>query len=346
MMVMMDLKDTTRRSGMRRRKGGSLKYTPVAVIFALFVLLLFSCASKKSILAGEDTDEFALLASGGTAYFFIDMAKGKALVDALPIKEVAGKTGEQFLERTTMAVAALYPEGSSRRFLAAAQGNYPGFWGNMSLAFSSAWKKIRSATGKSYWHSAEDGLSIFLQKAIVFVSDADPLIQTPGAFSPPGFRDYRQGAVLAGWTDEPGPPINRFLDSLEIPIEIPAERMFFAVFETAGAEGAATSEALVLDDKTNAAIQDKKYDILIRMETPTAIQARGLLSLFSMVRFFLAGADESGGEEETGILFLMKTIFAQAPVQDGAALNLRIEAMDKNRIALLFNVFFVYSKKI
>jgi hypothetical protein len=321
-------------------RDSSLKCTLSAVIILFSALLLFSCASKKAVSAGEDADEFALLAPGGTAYFFIDMAKGKALTDAFPVKELAGETGGQFLARTTTAVAALYPEGSSRRFLAAAQGTYPGFWGNMSLAFSSAWKKTKSVTGKSYWHSAEDKLSIFLQKAVVFVSDADPLIQTPGVLSPPGFHDYRQGAALAGWMDDAGPHINQFLESMEIPLEIPADRMFFAFFESAGSGD--DVGAAFLDDKT--AVQDKKYDILLRMETPTATQAKALLTLFSMARFFLSDTGESG-DEEAETSFLMKIIFAQAPVQDGPVLSLRIEAMDTGQIALLFKTLLVYSKK-
>ncbi|MDR2096193.1 MAG: hypothetical protein LBP76_11870 [Treponema sp.] len=348
--ILLDRKDSALRPVgrlfARRRPEGrnaSPQYIPCAVILLFSALFLFSCVSKKAASAGEDADEFALLASGGTAYFFIDMVKGKELTDVLPIKELAGKTGEQFLARTATAVAALYPEGASRRFLAAARGAYPGFWGNMSLAFSSAWKKVKSSTGKSYWYSAQDKLSVFLQKTLVFVSDADPLIQAPDALSPPGFRDYRQGAAFAGWVDEPEPHINQFLDSMEIPIKIPADRMFFAVFESAGTEDDA--ETAVSDDKT--AVRDNKYDILLRMETPTETQAKALLTLFSMARYFYSGDFESTSTdaEEDGSLFLVKTIFAQTPAQDGPVLNIRMEAMDKDQISLLFKTFLVYSKK-
>jgi hypothetical protein len=216
--------------------------------------------------------------------------------------------------------AALYPEGHERRFQAAAWGTYPGFRGNLALSAGKDWKRLRSKTGGAYYHAAGEGLSVALTASRAFVSGAgpgnntDPFAEAPGTEMPPDFAGFRRGAALAFWTDEPGPPVNRFFDTLGIPLRIPADRLFVSLFPVQEGEGA-EAEAL--------------YEALLRIETPSVSQARALFTLINMARTYAPA--------------MAAFLFANPPVQDGRNLSLRTAPLRGEEIALLFNVFPVYS---
>jgi hypothetical protein len=225
----------------------------------------------------------------------------------------------RILDKTESAVAAVYPEGAGRRFFAAAKGSYPRFRAGLSFAFSPAWKKVRSETGPRYWRSARDRLSISLGSGRALVSDGDLFTQSPGTESPGGFGELRPGAVLAGWTTSAA-AVNRFIESLAIPIQIPADRLIFGVYAAADDRG------------------ERTYEAVLRMETPSVSQARGLVSIFSMARMFIAGMDLDGFQGS-----IVRALFANLPVREEADLIIHTGLMDEGEIALLFTMFTVYS---
>jgi hypothetical protein len=124
--------------------------------------------------------------------------------------------------------------------------------------------------------------------------------------------------VIAGWIGDAAGPLNRFLGSLGLPLQIPAEQVFFAVYRAGGEEAG--------------------YEARIRLETASAAQARGLAGLLTMAALAIGGA---GPESPLGGI---APFFANPPVQEGAALILHTGVMDQGRIALLFSLFSVYSR--
>jgi hypothetical protein len=299
------------------------------VIFALLavnLLFLFSCATAPKIPDPfPDESGFLPLEPGASVYLLVDVPACRPILDHLEIRGMNLRQSREIFDRTRTAAAAFYPEGHERRFQAAAWGNYPGFRGNLALAAGKGWKKSRSKTGGGYYHSAGEGLSVALTASRAFVSGAgtgnrtDPFAEAPGTAAPEGFAEFRRGAALALWADDPGPPVNRFFETLGIPLRLPADRLFLSVFPVQEGEGA-----------------DVLYEALIRIETPAASQARALFTLINMARAHAPVMEEAGAA-------LAALLFANPPVQDGRNLNLRTAVMAAEEIALLFNIFSIYS---
>jgi hypothetical protein len=302
-----------------------------------FILTLASCASgpRKQDPYESGQDDFAPLAPGGTLYFAVDVPRARPILDLISLGNISGKDASAVLDRTGSAVAAVYGEGEPRRFLAALRGSYPRFRSGFSFAFNSAWKKARSASGDRYWRSASYGLSIFLEADRALVSDGDPISPPPGPVLPEGFAELRRGALLAGWLEDAGGPINQFFAQLEIPIQIPAERALFGVY--ALPPGALSA----LSPEKPGEGEEPVYEAALRIETPSVNQAKAMVSVISLARLFMSGGAFPGAG---GPMALAAALFANPPAQEGPVLIIRTGAMDAQEIALLFNMFSVYSE--
>jgi hypothetical protein len=290
-----------------------------ALIFGL--LFLASCATAPKT-APVDGGDFSALAPGGTAYFSINVPQARPLLDLISLGGFSGRDAGTLLDKTDFAVAAVYPPESGRSFLAAARGNYPSGRIGLSFTFSSAWKKRPSAAGASYWRSDRDGLSVSLNSRRALISDGDPLITPPGVEPPPAFAALGRDALLAGWTDEGAAPLNRFLALLEIPLHIPADRIFFGIYDVPEGE------------------KGEDYEAFLRIETPSVSQARALATIFSLTRVFMAGLTP---EDEEDPLVLAVALFTYAPTQEDAALLIRTGSLKPQGITLLFSMLSLYS---
>jgi hypothetical protein len=247
------------------------------------------------------------------------VGKARPILDLLSLGGFSGRQAADLLDKTDSAAAASYPPGFPRSFLVAARGAYPGFRAALSFALSPSWKRTRSPEGGFYWHSSREGLSVALDKGRAFVSDGDPLVPPPGPEAPEPYRALRRGALLAGWSDYGGIALNQFLASQGILLQFPADRIVFAVYDSpAGGEPG--------------------YQAVLRIETASVSQAKGLAAVFSLARRFLADLPPEAGE---GSLAL--ALFANSPVQDGPALIIRTGPLDAPGIALLFRMLSLYS---
>jgi hypothetical protein len=290
----------------------------------LGAMFLASCATNPKTPPVNEGGDFAALAPGGMAYFFIDVPRSRPLLEFISLGGFSGKDADEFLDKTDSAVVAAYPPESGRSFLVAARGKYPSGRLSLSFAFSSAWKKIPSAAGSSYWRSNRNGLSVFLNSRRALVSDGDPLVPAPGTEAPVVFEALRRDAFLAGWTDDGGASINRFLMLLEIPLQIPAERILFGIFDAPEGESG------------------KDYEAFLRIETPSVSHAKGLLAVFSLTRIFMAGLTPVDEEDP---LTLAAALFAHVPTQEDAALIIRTGSLKPQGIALLFTMLSLYSNE-
>ncbi|MDR2786072.1 MAG: hypothetical protein LBB83_09190 [Treponema sp.] len=302
--------------------------------------LLFSCATKPPVVEPgiEIEGEFAVLDGGGLAYFTIDVPGARPILDLAQFEGRRGGQAAEILDLTNTAVGAVYaPESgedapavsarqepdapSARRYLIAARGKYPAGRAGFAFTFSAEWKKLKSPAGKRYWYSRREELALVLDGRSALVSNADPYPRSAAVEIPGSFARFRDNAVLAGWLHSPSVPLNRFVAQLNIPIQIPADLLIFAVYPAEGEfEG-----------------QEKKhlYTARVRLETQSPSQAKALASMFSMVRLFAAGADLPPA---------IAALLANIPEVDGAALILSTGALEPESIALLFNMFSVYSR--
>jgi hypothetical protein len=249
----------------------------------------------------------------------MNVSEARPILNNISFKGMQGSQLSDFFAMTKSAVAAFYPETAPRHFLAAARGAYPSSRANTSFAFSPSWKKRRSETGESYWYSPKDKLAVSLSPERAFVSDGDPFVPSPGTTAPADFPSFRQGAVLAGWLDNSAGPINQFLEGRGIPIQIPGGQILFGIQKS-----------------------DTQYQATIRIETPSPSQAKALAAILSMARLFMPSSKVTEGESPDPMT-VIGALFANPPMQDGPYLTLRTGLLDEKGIALLFNMFSVYS---
>jgi hypothetical protein len=318
-------------------KHGNIK---IAVHFFLFLglwfLLFISCKTVPRFpdpVLGESG--YIPLEPGAEVYVLADVQRARPILELVQIRGMDEKRFKQTLDRTRSAVAALFPSESGRRFQMTAWGSYPGSGADMAFGTNKNWKKLRSAAGGlPYWHSARDGLSVALNAKQAFVSASlgdtpdEPFASPPGIEAPDGFDEFRRGALIACWLENPGATVNRIFTAMQIPLQLPAERLFVSVFPVAGEADSGGGEAA----------GTHKYEALLRIQVSSAAQARGVASLFA-----LAGAFFSGGAAGGGPAALASIFFANPPVLDGQNLNIKTAVLTEKEIALLFSIFSVYS---
>ena len=312
-----------------------------AIPFILVTVLLASCATAPRVPApvtDDDLPELAILPAGGRLYLWADTVTARPLLDILSFEGFSGRDAAMVLDRTGTAAAVLFPDGYDRRFFLAATGRYPRHRANVSFACSRAWRRQRSSDRRTFWYSRNNGIAVALGPRLALVSNKDPFEDFVREIPPPAFSEFRQGMALAGWISNPSETINDLLEAMGIPIQLPAEDFFFGAIRSPIGPGMEESAA--------------PWELAFRIRTPSELHARSLLIVFSMARAFIlqgAAGETLGGARiytEAGSLSLQEAtmmLFANAPEQDGAFLTLRINSLDPGRMALLFNMFSVYS---
>ena len=329
-----------------KKLDGEWEISRLCMSFFLVFFLFASCATspKPGQVLPEGEPDFSVLPPLASAYLWADVDQAKPLLEALSFEGISGKDASQILDRTGMALLAVFPDTATQRFFLAGWGNYPNLRAGMSMSFSRDWKKVKSETGNRYWHSAAYKLGIALGPTLAFVSDGDPFMPGSGAdISPPGFDEFRRASVLSGWLTSPREAIMDFISGIGLPIEVPAEEFFFG------------AERLPLESAgSNNAAGGRLWELVMRIKTPSPSHARSFLSLFSIARLFIAPSRTSSGSipdaagesaSSMGPADIAAILFANVPVQEGEFLTLHTDPMREERIALLFNMFQLYSNQ-
>jgi hypothetical protein len=310
-------------------------------------LTLSSCASRPAASAAEG--EFSHLAAGGLAYFYADVNRVRPILTGISIRGFDLTQTGRFLDKVDFLSGAVYPQGAPRKLLLHAwkrKGKVPGA---AALFLSAQWKKTASPAGGNYYHSDRYGLSVSTQGSHAFVSDADPLAFDPPVAAPDTLAELRWEALLLGWLDHAGTPINNFISAAGIPVHIPTDRILFGVYPYMESEAdAETANNIDNDDATppRRPVSDPKtplYVLRLRVETENANQARAVAALLAFVRVFTESQEVNA---EAAYLETLRPLLANPPSQDGPDLAIHTDPMDAGEIALLFNRFAVYSQQI
>jgi hypothetical protein len=167
-----------------------------------------------------------------------------------------------------------------------------------------------------------------LGSKLALVSNIDPLEEFPALVTPPGFSEFRKAYALAGWMPDPSESIAKFFDTLGIPLQIPAEKLFFGAVNVNAADQSHTEK--------------DPWQLVFRLETQSAAFARSLISFFSVARLFvLRGTD--AGFFTASPLDAAALLFANLPEQDDDSLVIKTDSIGVDEIALLFQMFSIYS---
>jgi hypothetical protein len=315
---------------MRKHRGNLVIRTTLSIL--LFIFFASSCQTtpKGPDLILGDANSIPLEA-GAFAYIIADVPNAIPILNQSGLLKTNTKQLQQMLDKTRSAVIAMYLPPDEKRYRLVSWGNYPVNRAKMALGFSKDWKKQRSKTsGATYWYSVREGLSVALDQGHAWVLSAtgntplEPFSAGDADFSgtpiPNGFNDLNQGAILSCWLNEPGPFISQKLQEMGLPIEIPAEFIIASVYP----------------------VGENQYEALLRIQVPSATQARALVTVLSLARTLLAlsVSDGSGNNSIGGSFEILQTIFfANPPVQDDRSLNIKTGKLSSNGIALLFELF-------
>ena len=310
--------------------------------FVFLVSLFVSCASAPRIpgpVIGDELPELSMLPAGGRLYLWADTVESRPLLEVLSSGFISGRDAQRMFDSTGTAAAVIFEQGHDRSFFLSATGNYPRRRGNFALTVSRGWEMHRGHERQIYWRADDSGIAIALGRDLALVSNRDPFEVIEREIPPLAFMDFRRGLPLAGWIVNPSEPLNGFLQGVGVPLQIPAEELFFGVNR---------SVANTLEENGN---NEELWDLAMRVKTPSETAARMLLGPFMLARIFvMAMAPEGAGGDrlfsDAGSMSLQEAIllfFSNMPEQDGEFLTFRINAITANTMALLFNIFSVYS---
>jgi hypothetical protein len=323
----------------------SLRGRFLSYCLSLLALLFAACAGAPKPLDIPLESGFPLDA-GGRAYAYIDVEKARPALDKISFAGLSQSDTAMILERTSYAVAGFYPPESGKTVQFSAWGRYPNSRAGFALGASKDWKRLKSENRQRFWYSAQTGASVALDANRAFAAVSFPVVPgakapnpfalPPGTPLPEGFTEFRRDAALAFWLEEPESYLNRFLSAMNLPLQIPAESFMASLHPLPAKTG------------ESADPEEQLYESRIRIKTPQASQARGLVTLFSMARFFLSQAaqnPEVQNSEASETVALLSLLFTNPPSLEGAFLNLRSAPMSGKDIALLFSLFSVYSSQ-
>ena len=290
----------------------------VTINFLILLLIIFvifaSCQSAPKVTDAALIETTVPFYSGASVYILADLKQARTIIDLLPIEELNNRQTMQMLDRTDFLAAAMFPQESGRRFQIAALGNYPSSQANFAFTFNRDWQKKRSQTGGSFWYSRSNRLSIAINSRQAFAASSlndepcDPLISGAGVEIPEGFNEFRTGAPLSCWFEDPAPLINRILSSAGIPLQFPIQSLFISLLTAA---------------------QDE-YEAIIRLQFENPSHARGVAAILNMASMLSAG--DSGS-------IIGSIFFANPPVQNGNYVNIKTAILNEEEIVQLLGIF-------
>jgi len=300
----------------------------------LLLLLALSCKTAPKTTTGMMPNENSSipLDSGALGYIFANVQNSRPILEYINLNGMNNdKQFQQMLDSTQFAVAAMYPPQSPRRYQLVAWGDYPSSRAKMALGASKGWKNLRSAaSGNTYWYNEQQRLSIGINPTQAFMLalrenksaddssiSTDPFSAASGITVPNGFGAFSKDAVLSCWFENPGPLLNQKLQTMGIPFELPAERIFISLFP-------------VNEEQQ----KEQRYEARLKIQVSSETQARGLATVFNIARGFLSL--QTGSDDMTAFASIL---FSKAPVLDGKSLNITTAALSGKELALLFRVF-------
>ena len=318
--------------------------SPLLFAFCFLMIILcslsfVSCQTSPKVINESRLQTTVPLDSGASVYLFADVDEMRFILDLLPVAELKDKQVSQMLDRTRSAAVALFPKESGRQYQITAWGNYPNSGIAFAFSFDKNWKRQRAVQGYAYWYSSANRLSVALNARQIFAAswlkDQDnynPMAASPGIEYPEGFAEFRKNAQartapLSCWFNDPEPLINQVLENINIPIMIPAKKLFINLFPASN------------QHRENSAVQDM-YDAEIKLQFDSVSQARGISTALGFASMFMPALQSGNNSGDNSFLLLASILFANPPVQDDSSINIKTASLSEKEIAQLFSIFY------
>lgn len=267
----------------------------------------------------DETDEiivygesFIPLDKDGFVYILADIKKMRPLFDLIPVKELKSWQAALVIDKTEIAVAALFSSDTGRFFQIVGFGSYPSFIANLGLFMHRNWKYMFA--NKNYYYSNADRLSVRFSRGEIYVvcwrrTQVSPVPEEPGVKMPEGFNAFRhrsgESAPLSLWMENNDSMISRIFDNEGISVNIPIEKLFINLYH--------------VENNTF------KADLMLRIN-----------SLFSWRNFSINALPRRASST-------LKTLFlANPPVQKGANIEFQSGPLSEEDVASLMRIFLRY----
>ena len=220
----------------------------------IFLFLLFLCKPVMADITDTDDlyelqeDEAPEIVVYGEAtipldkdafvYVFTDTKIMRPIIDIIPIRHLKSWQAAQVIDRTEIAVAALFTSDTGRFFQIAGFGSYPNYIANIALAIDKNWKFTFREKDR-YWYSEKDRLSVSVSSEEVYIvgwrrSRVNPVCEESGVKTPEGFIAFRhrsgEPAPLSLWLENRNFIVERMLANEGITTNLPVERLFFNLY--------------------------------------------------------------------------------------------------------------------
>jgi hypothetical protein len=162
----------------------------------------------------------------------------RPIIDIVPVNQLKSWQAAQVIDRTELAVAALFTSDTGRFFQIAGFGSYPNLIVNVALAIDRNWKFMFSGNDH-YWYSDTDRLSVSLNSEEVYIvqwrrTRVKAMYDEPGVRTPEGFIAFRhrsgEPAPLSLWMENQNSIIDRMLNGEGIAINLPIERLYLNLY--------------------------------------------------------------------------------------------------------------------
>jgi len=310
--------------------------------FFIFLLSLFFCKPIIAQTAGTNElyevlgyevpeiivygDSFIPLDTDAFVYVFVDTKIMRPIIDIVPVNQLKSWQAAQVIDRTEIAVAALFAGDTGRFFQIAGFGSYPNLIVNVALAVDKNWRYMFSGNDH-YWYSDTDRLSASIDSEEVYIvgwrrTRMKAMYDEPGVKTPEGFIAFRhrsgEPAPLSLWMDNQNSILDRMLNGEGITINLPIERLYLNLYH----------------------VENKVFKVELMLQTENLLLPESFAISFSPIE--RPEPKESSDSESDSVL---KTLFfTNQPVHNDRNVDFQSVILSEEEIASLLKVFMKYWK--
>jgi hypothetical protein len=296
-----------------------------SLAFSFFIFLFFLLYCKPAMAETAETDEFyeipelVVYAEGfvpldrdAFVYVFADTKIMRPIIELIPVDQLKSREAALAIDRTEIAIAALFTGDTGRFFQIVGLGSYPNYIINIALAINRDWRYLFSPKD-NYWYSDKDRLSLNVSPEDIYIlgwrrSRENPVYEEPGVKTPEGFIEFRhrsgEPAPLSLWLENSDFILDRMFNDEGITVSLPIERLYLNLYY----------------------MENNLFKAELMLWTR---------SLFFQEKFVMNLSSDSG---EFGSA--LKTLFfANLPVQNGRIVEFQSALLSEKDITSLFNIF-------
>jgi hypothetical protein len=183
-------------------------------------------------------ESFIPLDKGAFVYAFADTKIMRPIIGIIPVNQLKSQQAVQVIDRTEIAIAALFTSDTGRFFQVVGFGSYPSLIVNVALAINKNWKYMFSGNDH-YWYSDTDKMSASFSSEEVYVlgwrrTRMKAMYDEPGVKTPEGFIAFRhrsgEPAPLSLWMENQNSILDRILNGEGITVNLPIERLYLNLY--------------------------------------------------------------------------------------------------------------------